>query len=221
MKRLLPFVLLAACGGPPTAVDFGDPSLLGPLEEVNTAPEVPAEGADAFPETLSLVSGHDDENDWYWAHARAWVKADSAKVWEALRDIDVYTDRREVEEYEVLEENVLPEFDFSFLVANHVNDIITVNYELTWVHELQAGEVATPEQVVVRWDKTDGTQFIDLLSGSVVIHRVDGGLCEIEFIEHLRAAARDEETLEQFLTDVYADVRAYAHDEPLPTFEPQ
>ncbi|MEZ4321263.1 MAG: hypothetical protein R3F61_27555 [Myxococcota bacterium] len=218
--RLFPaLLLLTGCFGPPTEVDFGDPSLLGPLEPVNLAPEVQPVGDDAFPEVLTIASGHDDENDRYWAHARGWIKADSADVWASLRNLDVYSDRRSVDEYELIGENTMPEFDFSFVVANHVNDVIAVNYDLTWVHELQEGTITVPESIAIQWDKTDGTQFIDLLSGSVIVRRVDGGLCEIEYIEHLRAAARDEETLELYLGDVYADLRAHVHGEPLPTFE--
>ena len=216
--RWLPLVLLAGCFGPPTEVDFGDPSLLGPLEETNLAPEVPADGAEPFPEALSMFSGEDVENDRFFAHARGWVHADSADVWAAFRELDVIADRRAVDEYELVGENTEPGFDFSFVVANHVEDILNVNYELTWVHELQDGELATPEHVVIQWNKTDGTSFIDLLAGSVVIRRVDSGLCEVELIEHLRAAARDEETLEQYLNDLYGDVLAHVHGEPLPEY---
>lgn len=214
MAALLPFV--AGCFGPPEEVDFGDPSLLGPLEDVNLAPEVPAQDGDPFPEMLSMVSGEDEENDRYYAHARAWVKADSAKVWEALRDADVTADRRAVDAWDVVEANALPEFDFSYVVHNEVNDVISVQYDLTWVHELQDGTLDAPQTVAIQWSKTDGTGFINLLSGSVVIERVDSGLCEIQLIEHLRAAARDESTLEAYLEDLYADILAFVNDEPLP-----
>lgn len=222
MVRLLAptaLLFLVGCFGPPEEVDFGDPDLLGPLASENRAPEVPGEDGDPFPEALTVVSGHDDEADHYWAHARAWVHADSAAVWASLREIDVVVDRRAVDEYALVEENPMPEFDFSYVISNRVQDILSVDYELTWVHELQEGEIDTPEQVVVRWDKTDGTPFIDLLGGSIVLHRIDGGLTEIELIEHMRAAARDEETLEVYLADLYADLLAHVHGDPLPTFE--
>jgi len=218
MTRASLCLLLAGCFNPPTPEGFGDPSLLGPLEVDNLAPPVPAEEGDPFPESLSMVSGEDVDNDRYYAHARGWLKADSADVWASLRNLDVMADRREVDEYELVAEGSLPEFDFSYVIANRVEDLLTVNYELTWVHELQQGDLGIPERVVVRWDKTDGTGFIDLLAGSVVIRRVDAGLCEVELIEHLRAAARDEQTIEQVLADLYGDLRADVHGEPLPTY---
>ncbi len=218
MLRVTPCLLLLGCFGSATPVDFGDPALLGPLEEVNLAPEVPADGADAFPEDIVFVSGEDEDNDRYYAHARAWVHADSVDVWDALRQLEVYADRREVDEYALIEDNVLPDFDFSFLVSNHVDDVVNVNYEVTWVHELQEGSVEVPEEVAIRWEKTDGTAFIDLLAGTVIVRRVDSGLCELEMIEHLRAAQRDEATLVQFLDDLYGDVLATVHGTPLPTY---
>ena len=97
-------LVLTGCFGPPEEVDFGDPSLLGPLEDVNLAPEVPGEDGDPFPEALSMVAGEDEENDRYYAHARAWVKADSARVWEAFRELDVIADRRAVDVYTLVED---------------------------------------------------------------------------------------------------------------------
>ena len=215
--RTLPLLIVASCVAP-EPVDFGDPALLGPLEADNLAPEVPAEGGEPFPESMTLAAGEDEDADHYWAHARGWVHADSARVWAALRELDVMVDRRAVDEWELVEDNVLPEFDFSFLIAHTVNDVFTVSYDLTWVFELQQGSVEVPEQVVARWDKTDGTPFIDLLSGSVLLRRVDSGLTEVQLMEHLRATSRDEEELERVLTDLFADLVAASHGEALPQF---
>lgn len=199
--------LLLACT-PPTPVDFGDPALLSPLEEVNQAAD-PAIGE------LTMASGETDGR--YWAHARALVPEDANAVWEALRDPDVCADRRAVDEY-TWEDNVLPEFDFSFVFHNTVRNPVTVNYDLTWVHELHEGEISEPLEVVIRFDKTDGTQFIDLLAGSVVITQTEAGT-EIGFMEHLEAALRDEKTLEAYLTDLFGDIQATLAGQPLPTYE--
>lgn len=216
MNRVVLAALIAGCT-PPEPVDFGDPDQLAPLEDVNLAPEVPGQPGDPFPEQLAFASGEDLEADRYWAHARGWVHADCADVWAALRVHEVMVDRRSVDEWTV-ESDVLPEFDFSFVVHNTVHDFLTVNFDLTWVHEVQVGDLSVPERVVVRWDKTDGTGFIDLLSGSMVLHRIDGGLCELEAIEHLRAAREDETTLVQYLTDLHADVVATVQGQPLPDY---
>lgn len=202
---LLP--ILFACM-PPEPVDFGDPAQLAPLDPDNQAPPAEVGGG------LSMVSGELD--DYYWAHARALFDADPAQVWEALRDVDVIVDRRAVSEY-TWEDNVKPEFDFSFVVHNTVRDPITVNFDLTWVHELHAGEISAPDEVVIRWDKTDGTQFIRLLSGSAVLTRVNDQT-ELQLIEHLGSATSDEQIIEQYFEDLYNNVQATLAGAQLPTY---
>lgn len=213
----LVLLVLVACGQS-GEVDF--PSRLAPLEEVNLAPAVAPVDGDAYPEVLSVVSGDslvDDEgNTLYWAHARGYVQADLQDVWDAAREPAVCVDRREVDEWSVLLGTV-PEFVYSYTIANTVHDVITVAYDVTWVHEQQDG-VESPTLVVAQWDKTGGTAVIDILRGSLVLRSVAPGVTEIELIEHLKAAMRDEETVESYLADFYADLLAVVHDEPLVAF---
>lgn len=213
--RLFPLVGLLGCFQPPPTVNFGDPARLGPLEQDNLAPEVPAIDGEPFPEAMTLVSGHDEDEERTWAHLRGWVRADSSQVWSALRELEVMVDRRAVDEWALVEESRHPEFDFSYVIAHTVNDVFTVSYDLTWVHELQQGSLDTPERVIARWDKTHGTGFITQLSGSVVLRRVDSGLTEIQLQEHLVAARDDPSLIEAALTDLYADVVAASHGDPL------
>lgn len=205
---------------PPTPVDFGDPALLGPLEDLNRAPAIPAEGTDTQPESVVLLSGFDAAADHHWTHARAWVHSDAAATWAALRDLDVMADRRAVDEYRLAAEGVEPDFDFSFVLDHRVQDLITLQFELTWVHELQEGTADEPSYVVARWDKTDGTPFIDLLSGTVEIRAVEPDLTELACISHLRASGRDATGMEQYWRDLHADILAHLAGRPLPDLDP-
>lgn len=202
---------LAGCGKP-ADIDF--PSELGPLEE-NQAPW-PSPGADGeLPETLSIVSGGDDTL--WWAHARGYVQAPADEVWQHFRDPDADVDRREVDEWSVIDGTV-PRFDDSYTIHCVVHDLLTVEYDLTWVHELQAGTEGSPERVVAQWDKTDGTQFIKLLSGSLVLEPEDDGVTRVEYVEHLVASLRDDETIAQYLSDLHGSIVALAHGEALPVW---
>ncbi len=203
-------LFLLACGGPATEVDFGDPALLVPLEDDNRAP--------ATDGPVVFVSGFDEAADQYWTHARSRIEADTSAVWLALRDLDVMADRRAVDTYSLADEGHLPEFDFSFVVANETVEIITLRFDLTWVHELQAGTMEAPEHVLARWDKTDGTPFIDRLSGSVELVDVDGST-ELRGISQLRASGRDATGMEQYWQDLHADLVAHVNDAPLPSVE--
>jgi hypothetical protein len=202
---------LLACGKP-EPVEF--PSELEPLEE-NRASWPAAVGGE-LPETLDVVSGGD--SSLWWAHARGYVRAPAAEVWEHLRDPDTDVDRREVDEWEVTSDTV-PRFDDSYTLHCVVNDLITVEYDLTRVHELQAGKEAAPERVVAQWSKTDGTPFIALLEGTVVLEPEGDDVTRLEYVEHLEAAQRDDATIAQYLTDLHASLVAVAAGEPLPVWE--
>lgn len=201
-------LLLVACSKP-EPVEF--PNVLEPLEENRASWPAPVGGV--LPETPDIVSGG-DESLW-WAHARGYVHAPAEDVWRYLRDPDTDVDRREVDEWEVTDDTE-PGFDDSYTIHCTVNDIITVDYDLTWVHELQAGTEAAPERVVAQWSKTDGTTFIELLEGTVVLEPESAGVTRLEYVEHLKAALRDDETIAQYLSDLHASLVAVTAGEPLP-----
>lgn len=201
---------LWACARPEVV---GFPSELAPLEE-NRAPwPVPSGGS--FPEEVEVVSGGDDAL--WWAHARGYVDAPAAEVWRHLRDPEVDVDRREVDEWEVTADTV-PRFDDSYTIHCVVHDVLTVEYDLTWVHELQEGTEDAPRRVVAQWSKTDGTAFIELLEGTVVLEPEDDGTTRLEYVEHMKAALRDDATIARYLSDLHASLVAAAAGEPLPTW---
>jgi hypothetical protein len=207
-------LLLAACGGsePPP---IPDPDQLAPLEAVNLAPELPTSGG-VPPESITFAAGQ-DEDGIYWAHAKGYVAQDLGTVWTCFQDPLVVMDRREVDAW-TAEFDVEPAFDVSFVIHQTVYDLITIEFDLLWLHEQQAGPVDAPEQVAMRWQKTEGTNFIDLLEGSALLTVAAPGVTRIELIEHLDAALRDEETIRSYLSDLYESVRACAHGDPLPSW---
>lgn len=199
-------LLLLACG-PPTP----------PLDGFDLTPLATNRAAEPSLGELTLASGEDTEADLYWAHARGNLDASPAEVWAALQDDAVVVDRREVDEWTYAEAPELG-FDAAYTVENVVRDILTVRYTVTWLHEVQLGDETSPERVVVHWAKTDGTPFIQLLEGTIELDPLPDGTTSLAFVEHLRAPQRDEATLEQYLTDLFADLEAHLADEPLPTF---
>lgn len=204
--------LLLSCAGRKDEHEL--PDVLVPLEENRAPPPAPVNG-DEHPEILSVISGGD--SDLWWAHGRGYLKADAASCWAALSDPEVVVDRREISEWSV-EWDIAPQFDVSFVLHNVAHDVITVAYDLTWLHELQEGEQDSPARVVGVWEKSDGTAFIDLLEGSFVIRSIGDNLTEIELVEHLKAPLRDDTTLASYLRDLYGSVLARVHGDPLPAY---
>ncbi len=208
---------LLACRKP-EPVFIPSPDLLAPLEEVNLAPEVPADGDNGHPEGVTFASGQ-FEDGIYWAHAKANIAAPVSTVWTCFQDPETVVDRREVDEWSV-DFDVEPEFDFSMTLHLIVVDFVTVDYDSLWLEEAVEGPETAPTRVVVTWQKSDGTNFIKLLSGSAVLTDDGDDVTRLELIAWLEASSRDEQTLVSYLGDLAASVTACAHGEPLPVYPP-
>lgn len=206
---LLP--LLFACHSK-DGVSF--PSTLAPLE-ANRAPPVAAAAGEPFPEDIRFASGKDDGR--YWAHARAYVHGSVDEVFDALQRPAVLVDRREIDVWEVQWDTV-PSYDVSLTLAQTVDDVITVSYDTTWVMEIQGADDAGITRLAAQWDKTDGTAFIDLLAGSLVVTAVAPDVSELSLVAWLEATLRDEQTLVSYERDLHADLVAAVRGEPLPTY---
>lgn len=205
-------LLLPACLGDGT-VEF--PPGLAPLEE-NTAPWPQPEGDDTYPETPSVVSGEGE--DWAWVHLRGYVHGTVDETWAALQDPEVVLDRREVDEWSVTQ---LQEegYDVSFSVHNIVHDVITIEFDVAWREGAVEGTLDDPQVVGVRFQKVEGTDFIELMEGSVTVYEVTEDATAIEIIEHLDATGTDPvEACTSWMSDLYASVVARVAGDPLPTW---
>jgi len=215
--RTIPLLLVAAL---PTAgsgclgsseTEF--PAGLEPLDEVGA----PWPGGDGeHPETLSTAHGSTDDYD--WVHARGYVHAPLAEVYPALRVPEVNVNRRQVDEWSVTWD-VEDGYDHSYALDLVVHDIITIEYRITWRHGLIEGTDDAPLLTAARYQKTDGTDVIRLKEGSVVATEVEDGLTGLELVERMDSLRSDHDTIESYLRDMYADLLAVAHGEPLPTYD--
>lgn len=208
-------VALPACFGDAVTVF---PPGLEPLEP-NTAPAPMGAPGEAYPEAIVILTGERPDGVAF-GHARGYVKAPLAVVWEALRHTDVNADRRAVDEWTRVElENTDPTLSHTYLIQVVVRSIITARYEVTWRHGLVEGDLETPEKVAVRWQKTFGLALIEILEGSIVLTELDDALTEIEIVERLDAPQTDEDTVRQYLQDMFDEVVLYAKGHPLPTYD--
>ncbi|QQR88906.1 MAG: hypothetical protein IPJ88_11830 [Myxococcales bacterium] len=190
---------------------------LEPLEE-NLA-GVPAElDGDPFPETLNMISGSKDGYD--WVHARGFVHAPVAEVYAALSTPLASVDRREVDRWEIVEEQPESElYDFVYTVKNTKNALITVHYDVQWRHGVvERTDDGEPDITATRYQKIWGTSYIDLLEGSVLAYGRDETLTELEFVHHLDATRAGVSQIKSFIGDYYADVLAIVRDTPMPEF---
>jgi hypothetical protein len=197
------------------------PPGLEPLED-NRAPW-PEERGDDTPESLGEASGEgfdeDLEADYSWCHARGYVKKPLRKVYSAIRVPRVGVDRRQVHEFDV-EWGVEPEYTHSYVIHNTVNDIITVEYDITWRHGAVEGTESEPLGVGSRWQKTEGSTVIEMIRGSVYSFEVDESTTALEMVLHQRSlrVSLDPELCRTYLQDFFVDILAESHGEPLPAY---
>lgn len=216
MKRslvglVLCMVALGACGG-----DISTPFSpgLAPLEAVTVAAPA-ATAADAHPEALTALRG--ESPDYEWVQARAYVHAPLARVYEALRDPEVVTDRRRVSTW-TARRGTEPMYPFSFVVHNVVHDIITIEFDVAWRLGPIEGTESTPTRVGARYQKTEGSSYIERMEGSVVVVAVDDHTSELQFVRRINSSGSGAADAEQYIRDCYASVLARVRGEPLPTF---
>ena len=211
LSALVMLGLASGCGGD-EITEFAPG--LRPWEAV-TVPLPPATATDPHPEVF--VSTHGEGADYEWAQGRGYLHAPLARVFEALRDPDVTTDRRRVTSYTVTP-NSEPEYPFSYRVHNVVRDLVTLEFDMSWRLGPTDGTESAPTAVSAVYQKTFGSSFIDVLRGDIVARQVDANTTDIEMLRHIRSAGAGGPEAELYLQDVYDSVRARLRGQPLPRY---
>ena len=176
-----------------------------------------------YAEDFDVLSGEETDSQgevFGWAQGRGYLYASTHKVWQEIRNPDVYINHGDVTSYEVEEHSSL-EYDYLYSVWNYVENIVTVEFENEWRHGLIFGEKEAPEHIAVRWEKVSGTDFILSLNGSIQIYDrgvLDDGtpVSEIQVIEHLQSTLDQEENAYSYIDRLWPRWKAAVHDEEIP-----
>ena len=203
--------LVVGCGGDEATVF---PPGLQPFEAV-TVPAPAAVAGDDHPEVFNSRAG--EGADYEWAQGHGYVHASLARVYEALRDPEVTTDRRRVASFTVTS-NTEPEYPFSYRVHNVVHELVTIEFDMSWRLGPNESTEAAPTAVSAVYQKTFGSTFIDVLRGDVVARRVDDNTTEIEMVRHIRSAGAGGPEAELYLHDMYNSILARVRGQPLPRY---
>jgi hypothetical protein len=175
--------LLVACAAAASPGCFDDvattfPPGLEPLE-ANEAPR---------PDDVSRLSIVDGEDESYmWSHGRGLVPRPPGEVWAAAKDAGVMVHVCASDE-QTVKTGVDPDHEYSFEVHYVVDTIVTVEWDEVWRFGTVEGTPADPELAMVRYQKTFGSDAIELLEGSVQILATDDpDVTEVQFVEHVDA----------------------------------
>lgn len=202
----------AAAAGCNANVETPFPPGLAPLSAVNLAVRGTTPG-NPYPELLSVESG---DGDYVFSVGRGFVRAPLARVYEALRDPDVTTDRRKVTRYSVTP-NSEPMYPASYRVRNVVEDIITVEFDISTRIGPLEGTAEEPTAYCAVYQKTWGSDYIEMIRGSILARRVDQSVTELQLVRHVKAM-QSKSDLEQYLLDVFDNVVARVNGRALPRF---
>lgn len=208
---------------------FGDfsskfPKDLEPVDEANLA--TPPEGSDddPFPQKISLL--HFPTAEYYVVHGAGYVHANINDVYSALQEPSTVVDYRKVDKWSVELAaddidvcNDLPkEIEHCFRIHNTVNDLITVEFEITHRMGVIEEKQGTPELIVGKFKKTWGTETISLLESSWSLSPVNERITEFRIEYHLDAFLDSEGNAKSYVQDLYENVVAVSNEEPLPTY---
>jgi hypothetical protein len=213
--RLFPLLaagllLAAGCGhniSTPVPVDVGF-APLEPLSPLATYP--PANGNVLHPQALGPLitvpgAGH------YGTHAVGYVAAPLAKVYLAMHDpASGYIHNTNPPTFDGPPTfGVEPQFPISFVVhyLNHT-PIGDVTYDVTTRGGVSSGNELAPLEVGRRYDKTYGTTYIAVMSGSLVARPVPGdpSVTAVELQSWLRAQTQGQVDCDSTLVDQYNDL---------------
>jgi hypothetical protein len=195
-----------------TASQF--PLGLEPVGE-NTAPPPAGSPDDPYPERQSMVMG--ERGDVAYVHARAFVRAPIARVWAAFRVPDVVVDRRGITRFTVTHD-VEDGFDVSFRTRYTIEDVVTVQFDVTWRQSATEGTAAEPLRVAMKYQKTWGSSFIRRMTGSIELLAETDDVTSIAWVQELDAVRTGPEDVASWCRDMYANVLAHVRGEPLPTY---
>jgi hypothetical protein len=205
-------MLAAACG---KNVRDTFPLSIGyqPVEPVVAAATWPAPvTGDPHPQGLGDVvpvpaSGH------YTSHARGYLHAPLAKVYEALHDPAASYLHNDGGGTRLDGDPVfdVEPFPVSFRVRYSNATIIgDVKYEVTYRGGPLEGTEADPVVIGQRYQKTWGTDHIDVMAGSLVATAVDGApdVTSVEMVAWLRADTQGQSDCNGTIRDLFGDLEA-------------
>lgn len=208
LRLAAPLLLLAGGCLKYTTDDFPLSVGFTPLEPLVPEATWPAPTAtDPHPQALGPIVpgpriGHNT------AHARAYVHASLATVYQALKDPATSHIHPAQGDWTVVSTGAEP-FPVSFVI--HYRDWsspFTVSWDVTYRAGPLEGTEAAPTVVGLRYQKTHGIENIYVQAGSLEAREVDAGVTSLEFVAWLQATNTDQGTVEGTVQDMYDNMLA-------------
>jgi len=122
-------------------------------------------------------------------HGRGYVFASPATLWALTKQPEAMIARCSTTEQTVTIDTD-GAYELSFLVHYIVRDILTVEWDDQWRYGVVEGTIDDPVLGMIRHQKTQGSDFIDVSEGTIqVLATDDPAVSELAFVEHLEAVS--------------------------------
>lgn len=213
-------LLATACFAENVKSDF--PPGLDPLDAVNPAQFPAPVGTDVYPETLGAfveqTYGSPDQScggcQLQYVYAKGYIKRPLADVWAAGVVPQTSAEAASSVTGCSIALNVETGYDHSWLVHYVKQDVITVDFDVTWRSgtlpwPTPSGGPPSPLQVAWRFQKTNGTAYIKSMAGSVLAYEVvPGSVTGLEFIRHVQATLSPADVVASGIQNHYDNIKA-------------
>jgi len=183
-----------------------------PLEPVtDVAYPAPANG-DPHPEALQTTQGSLSGYD--WAHGAAYVHAPIADVYAALAEPVV--DRIHGADWSVSGATE-PGYPITFSIDYSAGPaLFRVHWTIAYRGGVTAGTADAPQEVGMRFQKTSGTNYIPIQTGSVDVFDTGDGVSALLFAWHLSAYGEGPDAASGGIQDWFNGIVAQVHGQPVP-----
>ena len=208
----MPALVVVTCGL--SAGCFGDSATVFPagLEPLEADP-VPVQQGGTPTETLAFQS---TEEGYISLYGRGYVHATPATVWPLAKNPQNMIALCSTTTQTVTP-NDEPSYEFSFQVAYTVDSTLTIDWQEDWRYGTITGTVADPTLAMIRYQKVYGSDFIDLIEGSVEVKSTDDpNVTDVEFVEHLKALESGVADMMKSMQYRFDSLVAAAHSMPQP-----
>jgi hypothetical protein len=194
------------------------PPGLDPLDAVNPALFPAGTTADPYPEQLGDFA-FGSNGDVVLAYAKGYIQQPVTAVWAAGTDPQSASEAATSVDSCGIKLDVETGYDFSWKIHNSKTDVITIWFDVTWRSgtlpwPTPAGGPGSPPTVAWRFQKTDGTAYIQVMAGSVKAYEVAPGITGIEFIRHVNAARSPPDVVAAGIQNHYDNILAKLHSTP-------
>ena len=203
------FALALGLAGCQDNVSTPFPPGIEPFDDGDTPGELPA------PEGEQLQTSTSNKG-MIRAYGRALVLAPPSVLWSASKVPEAMVARCNTTRRSFTLDNE-PEHELSFLVHYTVDDILTVEWDDQWRGDVVLGTSDAPELAMIKHQKIQGSDFINVSEGSIQLRATDDpATTELWFVEHLDALRGSEDDVIGGMRDNYDALVALVHDLPIP-----